>query len=188
MSDINVSVTSPSVILAAVTSSPINVTVSELPAFETPAYSNVYGIGDRQAIITPNCSGSTFWGNIYTTFMLWHIDGNTGNDGGYTNNNISVAGEWYEWNFHHRKLITEIRFYFNAGTADCGVWRTQGYDGASWNNIGNTFTLGTASTQTIDLSTNQIGYTKYRILGVSGVSNYNLYYWSEIEFKIGSLL
>ena len=158
--------------------------------YETPAYANTLGSGDRVAAMTGHVStsGATMWGNIQSNpYMLWHFDGDTSNAGGYTNDGIAVANEWYEWDLVTKHLITEIKFYFSAAAATCGVWRIQGYNG-SWVNIGNTFTLGTGLTQTVDLSANATGYTKYRMLGVSGNSSFNLYYWAEIEFKIGALL
>lgn len=169
--------------------------------YQTPSYTNVGGTGDRRSVIgvSVNPADASVWGTIVSSNNVankTHINGNTATSGGYMANNIAVAGAWYEFDFSTlaaKVLITEARLHVTAAHVASGVFKWQGYNGTTWEDVGGTFTLGVTGVsglvQTFDtLSGNTKGYSKYRILGVSGNSSWNMYYWSEFEFKIGAML
>jgi peptidoglycan/xylan/chitin deacetylase (PgdA/CDA1 family) len=169
-----------------------SLTTPEVVRYETPSYNNRDGSGNRTAGsgsgITMLTSGaSPMWGLVGSNAPgeSYFLDGDYNNLGGYTNNTISVVDEWFEFDFTTLRLITEMKIYF-SGTMNCGTFQTQGWTGSVWVNIGDTFVMGAAATQTIDLSMNETGYTKYRWLGISGTSSWNAY-WQEIEFEIAEI-
>jgi hypothetical protein len=154
-------------------------------AYETPDYSNLHGSGIRtSSMCAITTSGSTMWGimdNSLYRYLL--IDGSYAN-GGYCNNGVSVVNEWMEFDFTTARLINEINFKFSNSMSG-GTFKAQGWNGASWVDIGSTFVLGAAADQFVDMSDNHYGYTKYRILGTTGNSSWDAM-WQEVQFKIGN--
>ncbi|MFA5766707.1 MAG: hypothetical protein WC919_02140 [Candidatus Paceibacterota bacterium] len=144
-----------------------------------PSYSNTGGTGDRHSWITStsNLSWSTdFWHLVDGDFTIHLWGGALGGN----------AGKYMRWNFGvgAQKRIVEAKWY-QTSTHSHGDWQWQGSnDGSTWTDIGSSFTLGGATTQTITaLSTNTSFYRYYQMIGVSGSFNTNPYIL-EIEFKI----
>jgi hypothetical protein len=104
----------------------------------------------------------------------------------YANNAVAVADEWMEFSFEGQASPTykadKIKFYF-SDALDFGAWKVQAYIGAAWVDVGTIAQLGASAIQEITL-TGATGFTKLRILGVSGTSSWAAY-WREIEFSIG---
>lgn len=141
-----------------------------------PSYANPGGTGNRSSLIT---ASQAFGYTMAGAAVL--IDGNTGNTGCYFG---SVAdGDWFQFDFGSAKVIDEIRWYQQT-TATHGTWKIQGSnDNSSFTDIGSSFTLGGATTQTItEISGNSTGYRYYRLTKVSGsIVGIWLY---EVEFQI----
>lgn len=155
---------------------------------QTPSYSNTGGTGSRQSIITVTSSGLT-WNNgsdLPVGDITLMVDGVTGVNNLY-NFISSVSGNWvlFDFGVGALELITEVK-WIQSGTQSHGTHRWQGSNnGTDFFNIGNSFTLGGATTQTqTELSGNTTGYRYYRLLGVSGTWSNGPYLY-EIEFKIG---
>ena len=164
-------------------------------SYEVPAYANAGGSGDRESSITVDVDehATTFWRSFGTSGTLRQdtVDGNIGVTIDYVNNALAVANRWIEFDFVTKRLITEVKFYVNTAFADCGVWKWQGYNGSTWVDVGGSFTLGVTGVSSLietitTMSANTTAYTKYRMIGVSGNSTFNMYYWTEFEFKIGN--
>ena len=158
--------------------------------YETPSYLNRDGSGNRNTsgVVFSTSGASPMWGLVGTNATAGYFrDGDFSNIGGYCNNGIDVAGEWMEFDFTTLRLVTEAKFYF-SDPFDCGTFKWQAWDGIAWVDLeaGATFVLGASATQTVSLSSNETGYRKYRILGVSGTSSWGAY-WREVEFKIGEV-
>lgn len=141
-----------------------------------PSYANPGGTGNRSSLIT---ASQAFGYNMLGIGVL--IDGNTGTTGCYLN---SVAdGDWFQFDFGSAKVIDEVTWYQQT-TATHGTWKIQGSnDNSSFTDIGSSFTLGGATTQTItEISGNSTGYRYYRFTKVSGsIVSIWLY---EVEFQI----
>jgi len=152
------------------------------PVYETPAYANAGGTGDRTATITVT---ETLAGTGASSLL---VDGVKNVNNKFWNNQ-TASGKVIKFTFAAPKLITEAKLYENAAGTTHGDWKWQGStDDSAWVDIGGTFTLGGEVTQTqTTLSGNTTGYRYYRLLGVSGSAS-NAVYQREFEFKIGSLL
>jgi hypothetical protein len=100
--------------------------------------------------------------------------------------NSGNSGVEVKFTFAAPRLITEAKWYQSAIAAH-GDWQWQGSpDNSAWTNIGSTFTLGTAATQTITtLSGNATAYRYYRMLQTTGTASTSPYLY-EIEFSIDS--
>jgi len=150
----------------------------------TPSYSNTGGTGNRLSIITFSKSDPTWsWGGTANKI----IDGDTTSNGQFFFGGVSLSSSiWMQWDFGagNQVLITEAKFYQQTATAQ-GTWQWQGSnDGSSYSNIGSSFALGTAATQTITaLSGNTTKYRIYRMVGVSGSTSTGPWVY-EMEFKI----
>ncbi|HGJ66343.1 TPA: hypothetical protein ENS27_13345 [bacterium] len=120
-----------------------------------------------------------FVGNVTTI-----IDGSYNNDL-YFIRPVAVANKYVAFDFgvDANKVIDEVKIYLSSANSQ-GIWKIQGSnDLSSWVDIGDSFELGTSTTQTISL-VNTTGYRGYRLIGVSGNTNATLTYIREIEFKI----
>lgn len=160
--------------------------------YETPSYANQYGSGDRSISLLGkvSTSGGALW-SVIDPLLGALINGNTSDNGGYLGDGIAVANSYLLVDFTTPRLVTEIKIRFNTAGAASGVWRPVGWNGTTFTAIGPDFTLGTGLSslvQTIDASGNTTGYRGAGIQGVSGNSSFNLYYWSEVEFKIAAPL
>src|SRR5688572_28905314 len=140
------------------------------------SYANSGGTGDRRSII-----GITAVGGNGDNTAYGLINGNTSDSIFYLNVTTGCSIEFF---FNTRKIIDEAKFY-QSGSQSHGTWKWQGSnDRSSWTDIGSTFTLGGATTQTFtSLSGNTTGYQFYRILQTAGNTS-NGPYIQEFEFKI----
>ena len=148
--------------------------------FGASSYSNPGGTGNRVSLITATNSASTF-----TTGTAQNLVNGTNAHDLYFNT-ATVAGKYLRFDFGSSfpKLITEAT-WIQADTSSHGVWKFQGSNnGTDWTDIGASFTLGGATTQTITtLSNNGSYYRYYQLLGVSGSSS-NSPWLYEIQFSI----
>lgn len=152
----------------------------------TSSYANSGGTGDRTGSITVSVSGSPFDGSSTPNRL---VNGSTSGDN-YTNgvgmNGTTVTGQTITFDFGsgQSKYITEAKWYMQTATGH-GTWKWGGStDNSSYTDIGSSFTLGGATTQTqTELSGNTNGYRYYRLTGVSGTSSASPFNY-EIEFKI----
>ena len=147
-----------------------------------PDYANAGGTGNRTAIITVSS-------DISTTGALTELIEGAFQDGTFWfSQNTAITGEYLRFDFGVgvSKIITEAKWYQGTAPNTQGVWQWQGSDDASdWTNIGSTFTLGGAGTQTqTELSANSYGYRYYQLFGISGNAGPFPTYIREIEFKI----
>lgn len=147
-----------------------------------PQYTNAGGTGDRTAIITVTTTLSLPAAPYNDPNKL--VNGTSANDL-YWNNGGS-AGQYLRFDFGAAasKLITEAK-WIQSSTTSHATYQWQGSDnGSDWTNIGTTFQLGGATTQTItNLSGNTVGYRYYQLLYSSG-SNSNSPWLFEMQFKI----
>ncbi len=148
-----------------------------------PDYANPGGTGDRTASITVTATLSYAGGGAPSVM----VDGiKAGATNFYWAGGVAVAGKYLRFDFGAAasKLITEAKYYQQTTTSH-GVMKWQGSNnGTDWTDIGGTFTLGGAATQTITtLSGNALGYRYYQMMGVSGNQS-NVPWVYEFEFKI----
>ncbi len=148
----------------------------------TPDYANAGGTGNRTAIITVSS-------DISIVGALTELIEGAFQDGTFWfSQNTAITGEYLRFDFGVgvSKIITEAKWYQGTAPNTQGVWQWQGSDNASdWTNIGSTFTLGGAGTQTqTELSANSYGYRYYQLFGISGTAGPFPTYIREIEFKI----
>lgn len=154
-------------------------------AYETPAYENAGGTGDRSASITVTYTFSDSGGGDPNNI----VDGLNATSQFWANQ--AIAGKYVQFQFQGAKLITEAKLYISenfdgyVGTS----WKWQGsQNGIDWTDIGEAFTPAVGLTKTLDsMSANAIGYVYYRMIGVSG-STTTFETWNEVEFKIGNPL
>jgi len=150
--------------------------------YETPAYENAGGTGDRTATITAS-TNAIFGGPGGTAAAM--VNGVIGESIWFIAAGQDVAGKYVQFQFPVKAIITEIKIYLNNTSAQ-GTWKIQGSNnGTDWSDIGDPFTFGGATTQTLSF-VNATGYSYYRLLGVSGTSVAQ--YFREFEFKIGNFL
>lgn len=151
----------------------------------SPSYSNTGGSGDRTSIITVSNPGgyfsgsgglNTFINGINPENALWFATSYNLSD-----NHIVIM---FDFGSGASKVIDEAKWYQSTTTAH-GIWKWQGSNNNSdWTDIGSTFTLGGATTQTqTELSGNTTGYRYYRLYAVSGFCSDTPYLY-ELEFKI----
>ncbi len=146
-----------------------------------PSYANAGGTGNRTSLITVS---GTLTLAVGAPSRL--VNGDISANAAYFTNNESVAGKYLVFDFgvDASKVITEARFYQNPAISQ-GTFNWQGSnDGNTWTDIGSSFVLGGNTVQTITtLSENTTGYRYYRILGLSGTTNWNSYI-HQFEFQI----
>lgn len=143
------------------------------------SYTHISGSGDRSRWITITKSSGV--GEAGTRYTL--VDGAQNNAYYFGGGGWAVANEWLQYDFQEPIIIDEAKWY--QDTADShGSWKWQGSaDASAWTDIGTSFTLGGATTQTqTQLNGNTTAYRYYRMLGVSGTASGGPYL-REIEFK-----
>lgn len=146
----------------------------------TPSYSNTGGSGNRSSVITVSTT-LTMGAGVITRLV----------NGDYTSNGTWVTNQavlnktiTFDFGAGAQKYITEAKWY--QSTADThGTWKWQGSnDNSTYTDIGSSFTLGGATTQTITtLSGNTTAYRYYRLIGISGSANPAPYIY-QVDFKI----
>ena len=147
------------------------------------SYANTGGSGDRSGSITITESDSLI---LISEGQL--IDGVTGSGTAFFNSypaNIN-DGAWLAFDFGAARLVDEMKFYQQNTTAH-GTWKIQGSaDASTWSDIGSSFTLGGAATQTITtINGNTTAYRYIRFYLITGPSSNGPYLY-EVEFKISS--
>ena len=142
--------------------------------------SPVYVTGDRTASIATSTTVGIASGTI-SNLVDGVIAANSTDAVAFSA--AGTSGLEIKFNFTTAILITEAKWYQDL-TTSIGVWRWQGsQDGASWTNIGSSFTLGGSTTQTqTELNGNTTLFIYYRLLGVSG-STSSAEWNEEIQFK-----
>ena len=150
----------------------------------TPAYVT----GDRTSTITATHSGFSWSGG--TTSNLVDGDMSTNTTGStYFQASTPSAGSYIRFQFSTAQLITEAKWYSDAGASSgsYGIWQWQGSNNASsWTNIGaNTFLASGTSFTHLTLNGNTSAYTYYQLLYVSG-STIASHWQKEVEFKQAS--
>lgn len=158
-------------------------------AYQTPAYANTGGTGDRTAIITATTDMTLASGNAPNLVDgAFTLNGSDGMLVAFPSQ--SWVGKRIVWDFGTSKLITAMRMHgqvggFNSGTA---VFRGS-HDGTTWTTYGSAVTIvsDAGPTEYTELSTNVTGYRYYCLEGATGVANGNVW-MVEWEFKIGNLV
>jgi len=161
-----------------------------LPLWGATSYGNPFGSGDRSAALN-SITGITVFSNL--------AYGGTGSNpnslfnGSNANVNYFNNGQssgYLGFAFQNYYVIDEVKWY-QSGTQTHGTWQWEGMcalgaacDGTTWTSIGNTFTLGGATTQTqTTLNGNTTAYRYYRLRITAGATS-NGPYLQEIEFQI----
>lgn len=150
---------------------PVNATVAT-------SYANAGGTGNRTASITITSAVSL------TNAASMLVNGVTTAEAGPYFTNLSTTNA-IRFDFGISKTIDEAKFY-QSTTASHGTFKWQGsHDDATFADIGSTFTLGGALTQTLtSLNGNVTAYRYYRLLQTAGQASSGPYLY-EFEFKIG---
>lgn len=147
------------------------------------SYANTGGSGDRTSGITMSKSDS-----LVMVSETQLIDGVTGSGVAYFGSYPAYIndGSWFAFDFGAPKVVDEAKFYQQNTTAH-GTWKIQGSaDASTWSDIGSSFTLGGAASQTItEISGNTTAYRHLRFYLITGPSSNGPYLY-EIEFKISS--
>lgn len=155
---------------------------SKVQMCPTTDYANTGGTGDRRAFISflSNVSFNNKPGTALIDGSWPYGYGNLWWSAGAT------SGKYITFLFRTPQLITEVVFR-QENTATHGTWKWQGSnDGITWTDVGTTFTLGGAATQTITtMSANVTLYKGYRLLGTAGNMSDSPYI-GEFEFKIAA--
>jgi hypothetical protein len=143
---------------------------------KTAAYANHYGTGNRIAkgvTVTTNLTFSTGTASALTD-GLW---------GTATFASQDVTNKWIKFHIGRDPItITEFK-WFQSTTASHGTWKWQGsMNDSAWTDIGSTFTLGGATTQTQTGAGTTVAYRYYRLLGVSGTAS-SVPQIYEVDFK-----
>jgi hypothetical protein len=158
-----------------------------------PAYTNSGGQGDRTALISVSSSPSLFALGEPSRLVDGREDNAADAYVSFSGGATLTGAQYIIFDFGYRteKLITEARWRQSDENTH-GVWRWQGSnDGATWENIGGTFTLGGGvrpgpglDTQTVhtELGANVTPYNLYRLLSVSGTTSSS--FIREVDFKI----
>jgi hypothetical protein len=149
-----------------------------------PSYDNDGGTDDRTGIIVVSTTMS------YNGTLSKLVDGvkTLVADSVWWSGTVDDKYLRFDFGIGESKQITEAKWY-QSTTDSHGTWKWQGSDDAvSWSDIGASFTLGGATTQTqTTLSENGIGYRYYQLYGVSGSASVSPYIY-EIEFEIADFL
>lgn len=144
------------------------------------SYSNPGGMGDRQGSIYLSSSPSP---SATLENLIDGLFGANSSDATWWTTG-AASGRYIRFDFGAPRVIDEAKWYQSSATA-VGTWKWQGSnDGSTWTDIGASFTLGGATTQTqTELNGNSTAYRYYQLLGVSGTYS-DTPYILEIEFKI----
>lgn len=150
------------------------------------SYTNAGGTGNRTSTVTASSSLTPANGTFPNL-----VDGDFSQNSTHSvnfQNGVSVVGAFVRFDFGvgAQKCIDEAKWY-QSTTDSHGTWKWQGSQNASaWTDIGSSFTLGGATTQTqTALNGNTTKYRYYQLLGVSGVTS-SLPWLEEAEFKINA--
>lgn len=140
------------------------------------SYTHLVSTGDRRALISVS---KTVGGGGDNGISL--IEGNLTSTSFFLNS--PVAGLYLRFDFQSPVILTEAK-WIQQNTASHGTWKWQGSpDASTWTDIGASFTLGGATTQTqTTLAGNTTGYRYYQLLGISGSGDSGPWI-HEIEFQ-----
>jgi len=155
------------------------------PQYETPAYANAGGTGDRRASITITTDISILWHD--TTYL---VDGDTVTEtiifGG-----DALANKYILIDFGHKVIVNEFKLYKqNAFQGGFGNFKFQiSDDAANFVDISTTFNLGAGAGTSVSHTEISANTTPARYLVLRGVSgNMQVSDILEFEFKIGNPL
>lgn len=145
--------------------------------------STAYVTGNRTASITVTSSVSLFGGTGPLSNFVNGGFGLNNTDSQFFIDNGSAVGSFIKFDFGTGKIVDEAKWYQELTTSH-GDWKWQGSnDDSAYTDIGVSFTLGGATTQTqTTLNGNSTSYRYYKLLGVSGLHNSSPWL-QEIEFK-----
>lgn len=146
------------------------------------SYSNPLGSGNRSSLITTTDSGFT-WGAGNVAMLVNGVE--SGENIWF--NGSDCTGWWMDFEMSDDVLVNQVQWIQTDWTSGQGTWKFQASnDGANYFDIGNSFNLGGALTQTITvLDDNTIKAKYWRLLGVSNNTSGDPI-TAEIKFKIGS--
>lgn len=155
--------------------------------YETPAYANAGGTGDRQALITPT-TNITYGESTVASL----IDGDIAAGYWWNMGTQSAVGKYLRFVFPALNIISEVTYRIYAGSgypSATGTYQVQrSLDGVTWDDAGSPVVLGETSgvgVYVFDLSNNLNPYSQIQLIGTDGVLSANNYH-QEIEFKIGN--
>lgn len=153
-------------------------------AVVSTSYANAGGSGNRTSSI-PTLTQSGANAPLASTANLSYLINGSVDNANWLANGVA-DGQWLRFDFGTSKVIDEIKWYQSTSAAQ-GTWKFQGSsDGSTWSDVGSSFALGGATTQTVTaISGNTSSYRYYRIIKVSG-STSAAPYSQEIEFKISA--
>lgn len=154
-----------------------------ITAAASTSYANLGGTGNRVGVVGIQASAGLM---ILPDGITDLINGSFANTNYFSGTALS-SSIWLLFDFGTPVLIDEAKWYQDNATGN-GTWQWEGSnDNSSFTNIGSSFTLGGATTQTITaLNGNATSYRFYRLLGVSGSTSTGPY-TQEIEFKISGM-
>ncbi len=146
------------------------------------SYSNSGGSGQRRYLIL--IKTTSVWGPGATSSPIHLIDGSLANAIWF---DTQVSGQYSIFDFGQPRIIDEAKWYQDNSTSQ-GTWKFQGSnDDSTYTDIGSTFTLGGATTQTITtINGNTTPYRYYKLLQTAG-STSSSPYTKGIEFQIDDL-
>lgn len=146
------------------------------------SYANAGGSGDRSASITVTSTG--FSSGINSNFVDGAISAGSGD--GRDTAGAATASVSITFDLGSAKVIDESKFYQSAANTH-GTFKWRGSnDNSTYTDIGSSFTLGGATTNTLtSLNGNQTAYRYYKLEGVSGTTSGSPW-WEEFEFKISA--
>jgi hypothetical protein len=146
------------------------------------SYSNPGGSGQRRYLVIIQSTSS--WGSGGTQTPIYLVDGSLGNNIWF---NTQVGGQYITFDFGQARIIDEAKWYQDNATTQ-GTWKWQGSaDNSTFTDVGSSFTLGGATTQTITaINGNTTAYRYWKMVQTSG-STSSSPYTKGIEFQIDSL-
>lgn len=155
----------------------------------TPDYGNDGGTGDRRSLITVATTITVNYGGGENAQSF--VDGNVANSMWF-NTSQGATGKELSFDFDIPVLITEARFYNGGGySGPYGTWQWQAtndddatfklFPAFAWNPA-----AGGGWTVLPGLETNSAGYSKYKLVGLSGSLN-SANSLGDFEFKIVGL-
>jgi hypothetical protein len=146
------------------------------------SYSNSGGTGQRRYLIAIDTICHLGSGGQRAPVYL--IDGSLGTNIWFDS---QISGQYLNFDFGQPRVIDEAKWYQdNASTQ--GTWKFQGSnDNSTFTDVGSTFTLGGATTQTITaINGNTTAYRWWKLIQTAG-STTSSPYTKGIEFQIDSL-
>lgn len=140
------------------------------------SYENWLGQGDRTSFITVTTTATLGAGSASQM-----VNGTTSNQWWWNNGQSSRE---LKFDFGYARVIDEA-VWTQSTSASHGTWKWQGSnDNSSWTDIGSTFTLGGALSQThTQLNGNTTAYRYYRLTQTAGTTNSGPFL-QELTFKI----